>query len=75
MTWPDNYHSIKELIVNRKPMVWLLLALVMACYATYIFLSSGSESVWSLISGIIIAAASLVMLWRFCRELKTNRQE
>jgi hypothetical protein len=75
VTWPDNHQEIKELIVNRKPLVWLLLALTMASYAVYIFLSSSSESVWSLISGIIIAAASLVMLWRFCRELKTNRQE
>ncbi|BCW49968.1 hypothetical protein [Arthrobacter sp. StoSoilB13] len=61
--------------MNRKPLVWLLLALTMASYAVYILLSSSSESVWSLVSGIIIAAASLVMLWRFCRELKTNRQE
>lgn len=61
--------------MNVKPITWLLLALTMASYAAYIFLSSGSESVWSLISGIIIAVASLVMVWRFCRELKTNRQE
>ncbi|TVU64120.1 hypothetical protein FQP90_09040 [Paenarthrobacter nitroguajacolicus] len=60
--------------MNRSPLVWLLFALTMAFYAAYIFLSSADESVWSLISGIIIAAASLVMLWRFSRELRNNSQ-
>ncbi|MDR6989612.1 membrane protein implicated in regulation of membrane protease activity [Paenarthrobacter nitroguajacolicus] len=59
--------------MNRKPLIWLLLALVLAAYAVSIFVSNPGQSPWSLISGIIVAAASLVMVWRYSRELKNNR--
>ncbi|WP_175538644.1 MULTISPECIES: hypothetical protein [unclassified Arthrobacter] len=59
--------------MNRKPLVWLLLALVLAAYAVSIFISSSGQSPWSMVSGIIVAAASLVMVWRYSRELKNNR--
>ncbi|MGF6834169.1 membrane protein implicated in regulation of membrane protease activity [Paenarthrobacter sp. TE4293] len=59
--------------MNRKPLIWLLLALVLAAYAVSIFVSNPGQSPWSVISGIIVAVASLVMVWRYSRELKNNR--
>ncbi|NQD86679.1 hypothetical protein HP499_02485 [Paenarthrobacter sp. CM16] len=59
--------------MNRKPLIWLLLALVLAAYALSILLSSPGQSPWSMISGIIIGAASLVMVWKYSREIRNNR--
>ncbi len=59
--------------MKSSPLVWLLLALVLAAYAASIFISNTAHTWWSTVSGIIIAAASLVMVWRYSRELKNNR--
>ncbi|MFW0772931.1 hypothetical protein ACLRGI_07155 [Paenarthrobacter nitroguajacolicus] len=60
--------------MNRSPLVWLFLALVLGAYAVSIFVSNSDQTWWSTASGIIIAAASLLMLWRFSREVRKNRQ-
>lgn len=60
--------------MNRIPFVWLFLALVLGTYAVSIFISDSDQTWWSTASGIILAAASLVMLWKFSRELRNNRQ-
>ena len=60
--------------MNRSPLVWLFLALVLGAYAVSIFVSTSDQPWWSTISGIVIAAASLVALWRFSREIRKNRQ-
>jgi len=54
--------------------VWLLLSLVLGAYAASIFVSNSAQEWWSTLSGIIIAAASLMILWRFFREIRKNRQ-
>jgi len=74
VTWSEKSPHIKECIVNRKPLVWLLLSLVLAAYAVSIFVSNTQQAWWSTVSGVIIAAAALVMAWRFSRELKNNRR-
>ncbi|MCM0616016.1 hypothetical protein MOD31_08270 [Paenarthrobacter sp. TYUT067] len=60
--------------MNRSPLVWLFLALVLGAYAVTIFVSDSEQTWWSILSGIFIAAASLVTLWRFNREVRKNRQ-
>ncbi len=60
--------------MNRSPLVWLFLALVLGTYAVSIFVSGSEQPWWSILSGIIIAAASLLTLWRFGREVRKNRQ-
>lgn|GEM_PF-2303466 len=60
--------------MNRSPLVWLLLSLVLGAYAASIFVSNSAQEWWSTLSGIIIAAASLMILWRFFREIRKNRQ-
>ena len=60
--------------MNRSPLVWLLLALVLGAYAVSIFVSDSDQMWWSTVSGIIIAAASLLTLWRFILEVRKNRQ-
>jgi membrane protein implicated in regulation of membrane protease activity len=60
--------------MNRNPLVWLLLALVLGAYAVSIFVSDADQPWWSTLSGIIIAAASVVALWKFSREVKKDRQ-
>lgn len=60
--------------MNRNPLVWLLLALVLGAYAASIFISTTDQTWWSTLSGVVIAAGSLVTLWRFNRELRKDRQ-
>lgn len=60
--------------MNRSPLVWLFLALVLGACAVTIFVSDSEQTWWSILSGIFIAAASLVTLWRFNREVRKNRQ-
>ncbi|MFJ6537889.1 hypothetical protein ACIQH5_16840 [Paenarthrobacter sp. NPDC091711] len=60
--------------MNRSPLVWLFLALILGAYAVSIFVSDSDQAWWSTLSGIIIAAASLMTLWRFVREVRKNRQ-
>ncbi|BCW64527.1 SoxR reducing system RseC family protein [Paenarthrobacter sp. MSM-2-10-13] len=60
--------------MNRSPLVWLFLALVLGAYAVTVFVSDSEQTWWSILSGIFIAAASLVTLWRFNREVRKNRQ-
>lgn len=60
--------------MNRSPLVWLFLALVLGAYAVTIFVSDSEQTWWSILSGIFIAAASLVTLWRFNQEVRKNRQ-
>ncbi|MEJ1114231.1 hypothetical protein WBN73_07300 [Paenarthrobacter sp. CCNWLY172] len=59
--------------MNRKPLLWLLLALVLAAYAVSIFVSNPGQSPWSIITGIIMSAASVVMVWRYSWEIRNNR--
>lgn len=60
--------------MNRSPLVWLFLALVLGAYAVSILVSTSDQPWWSTLSGIIIAAASVVALWRFSREVKKDRR-
>lgn len=60
--------------MNRIPLIWLFLSLVLGAYAVSIFISNSDQTWWSTVSGIIMAAASLVMLWKFSRELRNSRQ-
>ncbi|MDR6435024.1 Flp pilus assembly protein TadB [Paenarthrobacter nicotinovorans] len=59
--------------MNRKPLIWLLLALVLAAYSVSIFVTGTGQSPWSVLSGVIIGAASLVMVWKYSREIRNNR--
>ncbi|MGR0160212.1 hypothetical protein [Paenarthrobacter nitroguajacolicus] len=61
--------------MNRKPLIWLLLALTLAAYAVSIFISNRGESVWSTVSGVIMVVAAGVMFGRYLQERKADQSE
>ncbi|MFP3580523.1 MULTISPECIES: hypothetical protein [unclassified Arthrobacter] len=61
--------------MNRKPLVWLLLALIFVFYAAYLFLSNTNGSLWSTVSGIICIVAAIVVFWKYLVEQKADRSE
>jgi hypothetical protein len=53
--------------VKSNSIIWLLLALIFGFYSIYIF-SSTDDSLWAITSGVVLAAGSLVSLWKYLRD-------
>ena len=66
-------HSCKEFIVKSNSIVWLLLALIFGFYSIYIFSSTRADSLLTIISGVVLVAASLISLWKFLRDSKASK--
>ncbi|MFI2564128.1 hypothetical protein ACIPY3_18310 [Paenarthrobacter sp. NPDC089714] len=61
--------------MNQKSLVWLLLALILAFYSLYVFLSNGSETAWPIVTGTICAVGAGVSFWRSMVEVRADREE
>ncbi|MFF1831797.1 hypothetical protein [Paenarthrobacter sp. NPDC058040] len=61
--------------MNQKSLVWLLLALILAFYSLYLFLSNGSDTAWLIFTGTICVVGSGVSFWRSMVEVKADREE
>lgn len=59
--------------MSNKSLSWLILALVLTFYSLYVFISNGSGSVWSLITGIICALGACSAFWRSSLERTADR--
>jgi hypothetical protein len=59
--------------VKRNPTIWLLLTLILGFYSTYIFSSTHGDSLWAIVSGVVLVAASLASLWKFLRDVKASK--
>lgn len=66
--------QVKEATVNRDSIIWLLLALILAFYAVYVFSAFHGESPWTTATGIVLAVGSLVSLWKFLVAVKSPRR-
>lgn len=64
---------MREFIVKRNPAIWLLLTLIFGFYSIYIFSSANGDSLWAIVSGVVLVAASLVSLWKFVRDVKASK--
>jgi len=67
------YRSCKEFIVKRNSIIWLLLALIFGFYSIYVFSSARDDSLWAIISGVVLVAGSLVSLWRYLRDTRASK--
>lgn len=59
--------------MKRNPAIWLLLTLIFGFYSIYIFSSARPDSLWAIVSGVVLVAASLASLWKFLREVKASK--
>jgi uncharacterized membrane protein HdeD (DUF308 family) len=61
--------------VKRNSIIWLLLALIFGFYSIYIFSSTRDDSWWTIVSGVVLVAASLVSLWKFLRDARASKSD
>ncbi|GAT87912.1 hypothetical protein CVCC1112_2571 [Paenarthrobacter nicotinovorans] len=54
-------------------MSWLILAMILGFYSLYVFISGASDSVWSLITGVLCALAACTAYWRSRLERRADR--
>lgn len=59
--------------MKRNPAIWLLLTLIFGFYSIYIFSSTRGDSLWAIVSGVVLVAASLASLWKFLRDVKASK--
>jgi type VI protein secretion system component VasK len=59
--------------VKRTSISWLLLALIFGFYSIYVFSFTRDDSLRAIVSGVILAAASLVSLWKFLRDTRASK--
>ncbi|MFC8040687.1 hypothetical protein ACFUOZ_15150 [Paenarthrobacter sp. NPDC057355] len=59
--------------MSNTSLSWLLLAMVLSFYALYVFISGASDSLWSLITGVICAIAACTAYWRSKLERSADR--
>lgn len=64
----------KEAIVNQKSLTWLLLALILGSYALYAFISSGAESAWAIVTGVVCVLGACTAFWRSLVEIRADRE-
>ncbi|GAB2712722.1 hypothetical protein GCM10027038_08310 [Arthrobacter bambusae] len=61
--------------MKSNPIIWLLLALVFGFYSAYIFSTIRGDSPWSIVSAVVLGAASLFSLWKFVRDARASKIE
>lgn len=60
--------------MKSNSITWLLLTLIYGCYSLYLFSSTRTDS-WYIISGVVLAAGSVVSPWKYLRDTRASKVE
>ncbi|MFH5878820.1 hypothetical protein [Arthrobacter sp. NA-172] len=61
--------------MKHNSIIWLLLSLVFGFYSAYICSAVRGDPPWSIVSGVVLVAASLMSFWKFVREARASKIE